>query len=156
MFGYHVLLEFFKDMNVKMIIRAHECVNGYKFCIRHSVLTLFSSSNYGTAKNPAGYAHVDQDLNVHCVQLPPLEAIKANEINYHNVTYLQSRPQNVIPNCVSCRMFNSPSRYGRRLSNASAVRKFPSVCNTTIDIVHRRVFPVLPIPTRTNPRSSRF
>ena len=159
MFGIHVLLEFCKDMNVKMVIRAHECVNGFKFSLNKAVLTIFSSSNYGNTNNPSGFAYIDEEYNIVCTNLPPLPSIKATEISFHNVQYMQSRPQNLIRNCISSRLLNTPSRQGqRRLSNGSILRKLPPVANTTIESLRPRALHAhIPIPTpKTTSRSSRY
>ena len=58
-FGIIAVSEFFKNTGLKMIIRAHECVNGMRMTLQNQVCTVFSSSNYNRSNNDGGFLYID-------------------------------------------------------------------------------------------------
>ena len=65
-FGSRLLTKFMKVTGMQLIIRAHQCVDGFKRHINDQVLTVFSSSCYGDNNNKCGFAYVDSSLNIKC------------------------------------------------------------------------------------------
>ena len=94
LFGYKALNTFMNDTGVKLIIRGHQCVNGYEFALHRCVLTLFSSSNYGNLNNKCGYAIINENYTVDCFKLIPLNTpINPDDMVYYNVKYCEESPQ---------------------------------------------------------------
>ena len=65
-YGPCAVVNFLKDLDLKMIVRSHECVSGYKASLSNMVVTVFSSSNYTNCHNKAGYAFVDENKKIRC------------------------------------------------------------------------------------------
>ena len=65
-FGAALLSKFMKTNGIKLLIRAHQCVDGYKSHFNNAVLTVFSSSCYGDNQNRGGFAYIDDTLSVKC------------------------------------------------------------------------------------------
>ena len=82
-FGSKIVSEFFQATGAQLIIRGHECVNGFKYSIHDTVLTVFSSSDYALTNNKCGYAYVSPNYEVSCYKLPPLECPKRANMNYY-------------------------------------------------------------------------
>ena len=83
-FGALAVSHFLSDNNLKMMIRAHECVNGYRYSFQNSLLTLFSSSKYTNMQNEAGYALIDDNSSVFCFQLEPFSRPYAKDIVFYD------------------------------------------------------------------------
>ena len=107
-FGLKTVTEFFAEMNVKFLIRGHECVSGFKSHLDNKVLTIFSTSNYGDNNNKAGFARIDQNLCVECETLDVIQTPSLEEAYFITVVYNQNEKkqavekQQQIPKIMSC------------------------------------------------------
>lgn len=84
-FGVCAIQAFFKQNNLKKLIRAHQCVqHGIQTTLNNQCITVFSSSNYAGKENKASFIEVD---SVHCIKAATLEPIKPllrSEANFLN------------------------------------------------------------------------
>ena len=104
-FGQKTLNEFFNEMNVKFLIRGHECVSGCKSHIDNKVLTIFSTSNYGDNNNKAGFARIDQNLCVECETMNALETPSLRETYFIPIIFNEEKQNTTnqpIPKIMSC------------------------------------------------------
>ena len=64
MFGPDRVLEFLRVNNLKLIVRAHQCVNaGYEFFAGQRLITVFSAANYAKQhENKGACLDVSRDL----------------------------------------------------------------------------------------------
>ena len=85
-YGYVTTTNFLHSIHCKCIIRAHECVDGYRMNVSGHVLTIFSTSNYSTANNNLGYA-VLKDNALECFKMCPHDKIAAEDMNYFTAIY---------------------------------------------------------------------
>ena len=62
MFGLTAVNEFLRKTELKMIIRAHQCVDGYSIMYNGKLITVFSSSNYSPhLRNASGVVILSSD-----------------------------------------------------------------------------------------------
>ena len=92
-FGKKIVTEFCQGTGVSLIIRGHECVNGFKYSIHKAILTVFSASDYAATNNMCGYAHVSEDGNVKCYKLPPIPCPLRANTNYYEAIAAPSKIQ---------------------------------------------------------------
>jgi protein phosphatase len=73
-FGEAATEDFLRESNLKVLIRAHECVSdGYKWDFDRKILTVFSASNYcGSSHNIAGVAEITGKDRIEIQQFAPL------------------------------------------------------------------------------------
>ena len=85
LYGYKAVSHFLDYNNLKMIIRSHECVDGYRTSFDNSLLTIFSCSNYSHCENHCGYALVDAQASVSCMVLDVLvHDIPYEDLNFYD------------------------------------------------------------------------
>ena len=82
-FGPVALAHFLKNTKMSMLIRSHECVDGYKYSFGESLLTVFSSSCYTTCKNRAGYCMISKDSRVVPVRLEPFNQPRIDDVVFY-------------------------------------------------------------------------
>lgn len=72
-FGKDVSNKFCHNNDLKMIARAHQCINsGYQFCHNEKVCTVFSAPNYCyRCANDAAIMEVDEHLNTALYSFDP-------------------------------------------------------------------------------------
>ena len=72
-FGMDVTLKFLEKNGIELLCRAHQLMDeGYKFCFRRKVLTLFSAPNYCNSFNNKGAIMcVDENLKCTFITLNP-------------------------------------------------------------------------------------
>ena len=93
-FGIMTLTHFLDSLGCNLLIRAHECVDGFRYNLDDKVLTVFSTSNYGSNNNSCGYCKIDSELNVECDLFTPMKKPTGPEdLNYYNATY-NEKPSN--------------------------------------------------------------
>ena len=85
-YGYMTTYKFLHSIQCKGIIRAHECVDGFRFSVDNRVITIFSSSNYSTDNNNCGYG-VFHEEKLECFKLPLVPKKSVNDINYFSAVY---------------------------------------------------------------------
>ena len=63
-FGRDIVDEFMKRFDFDLIVRGHECCDGYCFAFDRRLVTVFSAPNYcGCERNAAGILFVDDELS---------------------------------------------------------------------------------------------
>ena len=102
-FGALAVSHFLATNSLKMVIRAHECVNGFRMSFHDTLLTLFSCSYYSGTLNSAGYATIDCESNVECFTLPPFQRPSKNDVIYYDANPEEEKP-------ISLRAIKSHSR----------------------------------------------
>lgn len=82
LFGESALKEFVYQNNLKLFVRAHECVmEGFEYNFDQSCLTVFSASNYcGLMNNKAAVLHVIDSDTVKEYKFPPLAYLKRDTV----------------------------------------------------------------------------
>jgi hypothetical protein len=79
-FGDRVLQHFLTQSNLKMMIRAHQCVKyGLESFIYELGITVFSSSNYTGKGNQGGFLHILSDGSILPFNLQPLVGLPTRE-----------------------------------------------------------------------------
>jgi protein phosphatase len=83
-FGAAAARRFMTESGLKLIVRAHECVNeGYQWHFNKEVMTVFSASNYcGLVGNYSAVLEVITPDNVKPHQFPPLQWLCRREVNF--------------------------------------------------------------------------
>ena len=85
-FGLIALNEFLGKTGLKIIIRAHQCVDGYSTMFNRRLITVFSSSNYSPeAANSSGVVLVSE-RNCMPVKIKSIDRIKKSDCNYLPIT----------------------------------------------------------------------
>ena len=82
-FGPVALAHFLKNTKMTMLIRSHECVDGYRYSFGESLLTVFSSSCYTTCNNKAGYCLISKDSQVKPMKLEPFKQPKFDDVVFY-------------------------------------------------------------------------
>lgn len=82
-YGTDVLMRFLNDNSLGILVRGHQCVtNGVELFCYGKGLTVFSSSNYGNAKNKAGFLNISEACEINAEFLDILKAEKPEKIAY--------------------------------------------------------------------------
>jgi protein phosphatase len=84
LFGEAATDNFLRASNLKVLIRAHECVsNGFRWDFSGKILTVFSASNYqGSAHNLAAVAEVIADGDIQGKEFAPLAWVTRAEVEF--------------------------------------------------------------------------
>jgi protein phosphatase len=87
LFGEEAVKEFLDTNNLKMVIRAHECVNtGCQFFFERMCVTVFSASNYGgLVSNNSAVLEIDEDGEERVRQFQPLQYLKRTAVLFGKV-----------------------------------------------------------------------
>jgi hypothetical protein len=87
LFGEEAVKEFLSDNGLKMIIRAHECVNtGCQFYFEKMCVTVFSASNYGgLVSNNSAVLEIGEDGEERVRQFHPLQYLKRTAVQFGKV-----------------------------------------------------------------------
>mgnify|MGYP003262549746 CR=1 FL=1 len=81
LFGSDIVEEFMKRFDFDLIVRAHECCDGYCFAFNRRLVTVFSAPNYcGCEKNAAGVMFVDKNLSVRFVLIRETKPLRRGSI----------------------------------------------------------------------------
>lgn len=116
-FGEEAATNFLDRMKLKVIIRAHQCVDGYSTMFNKRLVTVFSSSNYDPDfSNASGVIQVTADNCFTPIRHKPIEKLKRADCCYisieepnknqtENITkcmvnYLTKSTSGVLPKCV--------------------------------------------------------
>ena len=93
-FGRNVVKEFLEKNDLKMIIRGHECVDGFRYNFNTSVVTVFSASNYGgLKKNHSGAMLISDNDFIKLDKLAILPYVRKTECNFYPVVLPGRQPQ---------------------------------------------------------------
>ncbi|OHT08411.1 Ser/Thr protein phosphatase [Tritrichomonas foetus] len=84
LFGKSAVDDFSNDNNIKLIVRAHECVNnGINFMFDNRLVTVFGASNYcGLVSNKSGVLQIDSNGDYSSSIFPPLFYLKRDQVNF--------------------------------------------------------------------------
>lgn len=87
-FGDSALKEFVYQNDLKLLIRAHECVmEGYEYNFDGQCLTVFSASNYcGLMNNKCAVIHIINPSTIKEYQFPPLSYLKRDNVMFKSAT----------------------------------------------------------------------
>ncbi|OHS98261.1 Serine/threonine-protein phosphatase PP1 [Tritrichomonas foetus] len=98
LFGKKPLRNFLNINNVQILIRGHECVDGYSYRFNNRCITVFSASNYcGVSENHAAVLQIVNDFSLIPKILPYVKYLKrANAIFLKNTKPLIKSETNVI------------------------------------------------------------
>lgn len=81
LFGADIVEEFMKRFDFDLIVRGHECCDGYCFAFNRKLVTVFSAPNYcGCEKNAAGVMFVDEKLSVRFVLIRETKPLRRGSI----------------------------------------------------------------------------
>lgn len=94
MFGIQAINDFLTKTDMKIIIRAHQCVDGYSTMFHKRLITVFSSSNYSSETvNSSGVVLVQEDRCVP-IRIKAIDRIKRSDCNYMQICEpLQKSPE---------------------------------------------------------------
>ena len=124
-YGACAVVNFLKDLDLKMIVRSHECVNGFKASLSNLVLTVFSCSYYTNSRNRAGYAFVDENAKIKCFVLDDVKRPERKNMCYYDAFQqtdndLCLRPGYILKSKSKMSIFNVPG-----VQRHSTVRLLP-------------------------------
>lgn len=81
LFGPDIVEEFMNRFDFDLIVRGHECCDGYCFAFKRKLVTVFSAPNYcGCEKNAAGIMFVDKDLEIRFVLIRETKPLRRSSI----------------------------------------------------------------------------
>lgn len=81
LFGPDIVEEFMSRFDFDLIVRGHECCDGYCFAFNRKLVTVFSAPNYcGVEKNAAGVMFVDKELSVRFVLIRETKPLRRGSI----------------------------------------------------------------------------
>lgn len=81
LFGPDIVEEFMNRFDFDLIVRGHECCDGYCFAFNRKLVTVFSAPNYcGCEKNAAGIMFVDEKLEVRFVLIRETKPLRRSSI----------------------------------------------------------------------------
>lgn len=81
LFGPDIVEEFMSRFDFDLIVRGHECCDGYCFAFNRKLVTVFSAPNYcGVEKNAAGIMFVDKELSVRFVLIRETRLLRRSSI----------------------------------------------------------------------------
>ena len=93
-FGRKPLISFLNQNNLKVLIRGHECVDGYSYRFKNRCVTVFSASNYcGTSENHAAALQILSDYSLVPFKLPYIKFLKRTM-----ATFIKHEPHHQIVN----------------------------------------------------------
>ena len=96
-FGKKKLEKFLDKNNLKVLIRGHQCVDGYQICLGGRCITVFSASNYcGGAENRSAVLQINPDMSASPMLFPFLKYLKRTNVNMEAYSTLKKQPQ-VLP-----------------------------------------------------------
>ena len=107
MFGVAAADQFLKKMNLKMIVRAHQCVDGYLISYDGKLITVFSSSNYSPKVVNASGVVIISHNNYIPVKHKAIKRMMRRDCNYIHVCEPVERNQELTMNCMHNSRFNS-------------------------------------------------
>lgn len=85
-FGEIAVEEFLRRTSMSVIIRAHQCVNGYEDMFGKKVMTVFSSSNYSPVfHNSSGVITINDNNKISSEIFKPLKRVKKSEFCYYDI-----------------------------------------------------------------------
>ncbi|OHS94456.1 Ser/Thr protein phosphatase [Tritrichomonas foetus] len=92
-FGANAIKSFIQSSGMRWIIRAHQCVDeGISVFPNGPVITVFSSSNYGTSnQNKSGVLVINEKNELEPIRLPALRKLKREETCFFSMTKTYQR-----------------------------------------------------------------
>ena len=84
-FGQTAISQFIKDNDLKMLIRAHQCVYEGVEVFKDLVMTVFSTSYYNDEENKGAFIHIDENLEIQTHVLMPMKPIRRAVASYAQV-----------------------------------------------------------------------
>ncbi|OHT12012.1 Serine/threonine-protein phosphatase PP1 [Tritrichomonas foetus] len=84
-FGQTAISQFIKENNLKMLIRAHQCIYDGVEIFKDLVMTVFSTSFYNDEENKGAFVHIDQNLEIQTHILQPMKPIRRAVASYAQV-----------------------------------------------------------------------
>lgn len=93
LFGQNALSQFLKENNLKMLIRAHQCVPEGVDIYKDLVLTVFSTSFYNDEENKGAYILIDNQFAIQTHKLPPMKPIRRSVAYYAQVPPRKGKSQ---------------------------------------------------------------
>ena len=86
-FGKEVVADFLNSNSLKLLVRAHECVNnGIEFMFNDKLATVFGASNYcGLVANYSGVLMVKEDCSYEVKTFPALQYLKRETATFMKV-----------------------------------------------------------------------
>lgn len=82
-FGEGAASNFFSYSGMKIIIRGHQCVNGFDYALNGRCITVFSSSDYDSkSPNSSGYIFISKDSNVEPKIFPPIKKLERKDYSF--------------------------------------------------------------------------
>ena len=81
LFGPDIVEQFMSRFDFDLIVRGHECCDGYCFAFNRKLVTVFSAPNYcGCEKNAAGIMFIDKDLSCRFVLIRETKPLRRGSI----------------------------------------------------------------------------
>ena len=81
LFGPDIVEEFMLRFDFDLIVRGHECCDGYCFAFDRKLVTVFSASNYcGVEQNAAGILFIDANLSCRFVLIRETKPMRRNSV----------------------------------------------------------------------------
>lgn len=92
-FGHKAIKQFLKSSGMKLIIRAHQCVDeGISVFEKAPLITVFSSSCYGkSSENKSGVVVIDENNETTTYSLPPLRKLSRDDILFFPMSKATTR-----------------------------------------------------------------
>jgi diadenosine tetraphosphatase ApaH/serine/threonine PP2A family protein phosphatase len=145
-YGMVAVREFLKDNGLKLIVRAHQCVNGVQLTTGFPVITVFSASNYRpNPPNDAGVVSINAAGHLEKITFPPLPRVPRELSTFFTLSVRGERDQRGHP-IAKPQIRSMPSAV--RLQSASIAVKVPhrSFCQNSVAglLVLRRLVPSKP------------
>lgn len=133
-FGSGLTSDFLKMNDLKVIVRAHECVNGVKTCFHNTVVTVFSSSSYNNDYKNQSAILLYGNGGLLPVYFEPRDRVKRRDAYFYNMRQSialmkkQSSPSLVLSLCGSNpKIKPSRSRRSACLSPSSSYGSLPKL-----------------------------
>ena len=87
MYGFEAVMNFLDKLKLKVIIRAHQCVDGYSVIFNKRLITVFSSSNYADGlKNSCGVIIVTPDGNLKPIRYTAIDRVRSKDCSFITIS----------------------------------------------------------------------
>jgi protein phosphatase len=96
-YGVIAAREFLRDNKLKLIIRAHQCVNGVQLAAGFPVITVFSASNYRVKPpNDSGVVTISANGELEKITFPPIERMPRGSASFFSLGGSTARCENAL------------------------------------------------------------
>lgn len=129
LFGDSALKEFVDSNDLKLLVRAHECVmEGYEYNFDKQCLTVFSASNYcGLMNNKCAVIHVADSTTVKEYQFPPLCYLKRDNVMFKGNSKAPRRVSTITMSAIKRPLISNTFDHEKLPHIARKQSEFPSL-----------------------------